>query len=154
MVNKVDLSGASMSLDEITTFDEEVDENKHVEVVRPKSFSNARLTDESLDEYKERRLIMKKFMRQVKFFKSHGEDNRAKRRERKPLRLTKPLKYVRKKIMVGKENITFAIKKDIPLHQYLRVAAMGLDIKKLSEIGKELSEELRENGDNPDKQSE
>lgn len=146
-VSGAGLSSSIFSIDEINNITDDK-ETKHKVIKRPKSFDNARLPKETWEAYKERRIQFKKWMKQVKFFKSHGEKNRTTRRKRNPLRLTKPLKKVRNKWMIGNTDVTFAIKNKIPLHYYLRVIHMGLDVNKLTEMGKELSEELRKDGVN------
>lgn len=112
-----------------------------LELIRPDSFDNARLTNETNEDYATRRIQMKKYARQQRFFKSEGEDNRAKRRERKPLRLTKKLHKVRNKWFVGQHDVTHAITHGIPLHQYLRVAELGFDVSKLTKLGKQIEAE-------------
>lgn len=121
-------------------------------IERPVSFSNARLEDETFEAYKLRRTQIRKYLRQRKFYKSHGTENRAARRKRTPLRLTSPLKQVRGKWMVGHTDVSYAIKHRIPLHYFLRVAKMGLDVNRLTEMGNQISEEIREeaNGNLPD----
>jgi len=143
IVDDIELSGIES---EPTT------ETVHKAIERPISLSNARLKEESFEDYKTRRKQCKKWSKQSLFHKSIGEDNRATRRKKTrktKLRLTKPLRKIRNKWMVGETNVTRAIKTGIPLHQYLRVAAMGLDVKKLTALGKEFTEEQK-NGNNSD----
>ena len=122
----------------------QVEDVKRITIERPVSLVSARMLDESWEDYVARRIQIKKWSKQSKFFKSSGDDNRAARRKATgghKLRFTKPLRKVRDKWVVGETNVTRAIKTGVPLHQYLRVAAMGLDIKKLTELGNEFTEE-------------
>jgi len=134
-------------IDDLTTnlndSDEVADEESVDKIERPDSFDNARLKDELWDDYKARRIQMKKWARQHKFRQSHGEDNRKQRRERNPIRLTDKLRKVRKKWMYGRYNVTYAIQHDIPLNHYVRVAKMGLKHKDLIELGKEYETMLK-----------
>lgn len=65
--------------------------------------------------------------------------NRTNRRKHAKLRFTKPLRYVRGKWMVGKDDVTYAIRLGIPLHYYLRVIEMGLGVSDLAELGSLIS---------------
>ena len=58
-------------------------EELSMESKRPESFSNARLENESWDDYKIRRAQIKKYLKQVKFYKSVGTENREARRDAK-----------------------------------------------------------------------
>jgi len=132
--------------------DEQKTKTVHKTIERPVSFLSARMKNESWEDYTARRIQIKKWSKQSLFHKSIGEDNRATRRKKTrktKLRLTKPLRKIRNKWMIGETNVTRAIKTGIPLHQYLRVAAMGLDVKKLTALGKEFTEEQK-NGNNSD----
>jgi hypothetical protein len=64
--------------------------------------------------------------------------NRRTRRAKQKLRFTKPLKRVRKRYVIGMDDVTFAIRKHIPLPSYLRVLALGLRIPDLAELGKSM----------------
>ncbi|MDD4804122.1 MAG: hypothetical protein PHN69_03025 [Candidatus Pacebacteria bacterium] len=41
--------------------------------------------------------------------------------------------------MVGKDDVTYAIRLGIPLHYYLRVLEMGLGVNDLAELGSLIS---------------
>ncbi|MFA6619402.1 MAG: hypothetical protein WCT23_10090 [Candidatus Neomarinimicrobiota bacterium] len=132
-------------LEHVVQTDEKIDDVKIVE--RPISFLNARLEGESFEDYKLRRIQIRKFLRQRKFFQSHTDKNRAARRKRSPLRLTSQLKHVRNKWMVGITDVSYAVKHKIPLHYFLRVAKMGLDINRLRTMGDQISDEIRKEQD-------
>lgn len=66
--------------------------------------------------------------------------NRKQRRQKNKLRFTKPLRHVRKKWIIGLDNVTFAIRHGIGLHHFMRVISLGLKINDLAELGKELTD--------------
>lgn len=135
----IDISGISSNIEDIESI-KQTEDIKMVE--RPISLTNARMKDESWDDYKLRRIQIKKWNKQVKFYKSSGDDNRKKRRDlnKGKLKFTKPLHNVRGKWMVGLVNVTRAIRYSIPLHYYLRVASMGLNTNELLKLGKDITE--------------
>ena len=144
VVKEIGLSGAKVDRDDS-------EEKKEVNI-KPISFLGARMKDESWEDYKVRRKQINKWKRMVRLTKSVGEDNRKQRRVKTKgtkLRLTKPLKRVRKKWLVGRTDVTEALKRGIPLQSYLRVASMGLDIEKLQQLGNEITEECKD-GNNTD----
>jgi len=126
-------------LDEVQ--DEVVTESNIVDC--PVNLSNERHPDETFEEYKARRVQIKQYLRQHKMYQSNGE-NRKQRRTRKTdkLRFTKPMKKIRDKYMVGNVDVTLAVKAGIPLNEFLRVKALGLNYKELIEIAKEHESEV------------
>ena len=111
---------------------------------RPESFDNKRLEGETYEDYRARRVQVRKYTRQSRFFKSMGDDNRAQRRKKTKFRATKPLKRIRGKYMMGNVNVTYAIKHGISLNHFMRVAKLGLSVDDLTSIGKEFNDKYRE----------
>lgn len=68
------------------------------------------------------------------------QTNRAGRRKRTRLRLTKPVRTIRKRKWYGNTDVTFPIKHNIPIQHWIRVIKMGLNINSLTKLGKELSD--------------
>lgn len=117
------------------------------EVPRPESFDNARGVDESWEDYVARRKAIRVWMRQHRFFSNVGTDNRAMRRKHTKLRFTKPKRYIRGKYIIGRHDVTLAVKREIPMHHYLRIAELGLKHKDLAELGKALEGKYGTNTD-------
>ena len=131
------IDAAMVNIDDLDVKQEQTEE----EVIRPESFDNARLKDETWEAYKTRRVQIKNFMSRKTFHENLGETNRAQRRKRKVLRMTKPLRQVRKKWFVGSVDVTYAIKTGISLPHFIRVMKLGYTINDLKGLGKEMEEQ-------------
>ena len=111
-------------------------------VERPTTFDPKRGETETYGEYRARRVQMRDYLHQhVIHLNDANSKNRATRRTHTKLRMTKPLRKVRHRWMYGKHDLTFAMTKQIPLHYAVRVAELGLDYAKLTELGKEYTRE-------------